>query len=125
MAKLSKIIKKLCKKHARKAVRNKATTLIGKARKHKVKELKQTWMAELLTQGCDSTKAARKYLKQASRISIAANDPAPTILCLTPATSARSFALKPFKASPCSGCAARRGGLCQCALKYARRNKAS
>ncbi len=53
---------------------------------------------------------------------IAANQPSLGQLhSLKPQTGSMSFALRPFKKSPCGGCPALKGKLCRCALKYQQR----
>jgi len=44
---------------------------------------------------------------------------------IAPKPSTMSFALKPFKKSPCKQCPALNGGLCQCAIKQNNKNKIS
>lgn len=71
----------------------------------------------------------KKQLKLAKMTFIAANDAklsSPVIIRrLTPQPSGRSFALHPYKKSPCSGCPALKGKLCKCALKAIHRRQAS
>ncbi|MBT1443156.1 hypothetical protein KJI95_01250 [Shewanella sp. JM162201] len=44
-----------------------------------------------------------------------------SIAKLRPAQGSMAFALTPLKRRPCGGCEALKGGLCQCALKLAKR----
>lgn len=47
------------------------------------------------------------------------------VVTLEPKPSNMSFALKPFKQSPCKQCPALAGGLCQCAIKQNNKKKMS
>jgi len=47
------------------------------------------------------------------------------VITLEPKPSNMSFALKPFKKSPCKQCPALAGGLCQCAIKQNNKKKMS
>ncbi|MCL1089483.1 hypothetical protein L2744_07665 [Shewanella profunda] len=73
--------------------------------------------------------ALKKQLKLAKATFIAANDAklssSAVIRHLTPLPSERSFALRPYKKSPCGGCPALKGKLCKCALKVIQRRQAS
>lgn len=70
----------------------------------------------------------KKQLKLAKAKFIAANDAtfSSTIITrLSPLPTEHSFALRPFKKSPCGGCPALKGKLCKCALKVMQRRHAS
>lgn len=79
-------------------------------------------------------KRIKTQLKALSRNHISANDVIDNkqtlststniIATIRPQTSARSFALRPLKKSPCGGCPALKGKLCKCALKYQQSAKA-
>ncbi|PIW61194.1 hypothetical protein [Shewanella sp. CG12_big_fil_rev_8_21_14_0_65_47_15] len=73
--------------------------------------------------------ALKKQLKLAKAQFIAANDASflssAVIKRLSPSPTGRSFALRPYKKSPCSGCPALKGRLCKCALKAMQKRQAS
>lgn len=73
--------------------------------------------------------ALKKRLKLAKAHFIAANDASflssAVIKCLAPSPTCRSFALNPYKKSPCGGCPALKGRLCKCALKAMQKRQAS
>lgn len=73
--------------------------------------------------------ALKKQLKLAKAHFMAANDAnllsSAIIKHLSPSPTGRSFALRPYKKSPCGGCPALKGRLCKCALKAMQKRQAS
>ncbi|QYJ77675.1 hypothetical protein [Shewanella acanthi] len=71
----------------------------------------------------------KKQLKRIKAELKAANDAsflATTVIKkLSPLPSDRSFALHPYKKSPCKSCPALKGSLCKCALKLIQKRQAS
>ncbi|WP_372870643.1 hypothetical protein [Shewanella sp.] len=131
MAKADKRLEKMCRKAARKSLGFKKRDIRDKALKAKVSEL-----AGLLQNALPEApalhskaekKATRRTLKQMAADNLKAfpqsanDDTLPAVRMLRPAIGTMAFALTPLKRKPCGGCAAKRGGLCQCALKLAKR----
>ncbi|EGM70380.1 hypothetical protein [Shewanella sp. HN-41] len=71
----------------------------------------------------------KRQLKLAKAHFIAANDASflssAVIKRLSPSPIGRSFALRPYKKSPCGSCPALKGRLCKCALKAMQKRQAS
>ncbi|ABL99477.1 hypothetical protein SHAM105786_03080 [Shewanella amazonensis] len=139
MAKVDKKLNKLCRKVARKALGLSKDAVKDKANKSDVKVFASRLRQQLAANGKlpDSNKAAsdagkfnkkavaqqlkRLALSQTAKRSSANDDQLPQVRKLRPAVGSMAFALKPLKRKPCGGCPAKRGGLCACALKLAKR----
>ncbi|MDX6017585.1 hypothetical protein SIL79_14770 [Shewanella indica] len=131
MPKISKHISKICHKQAKKALK-KTQPALGKSSRKRlgkglVSALEQQLPTELSRQK-KLKKPQKKLLKAElqNRAStwIAANQASVELgqlHSLKPQTGSMSFALRPFKKSPCGGCPALKGKLCRCALKYQQR----
>ncbi len=131
MAKADKCLEKMCRKAARKSLGLKKRDIKDKAQKAKVSELAGRLHSALPKQPSPQNKAekkaTRRTLKQLAAQQLkslpnsANDDSLPAVRTLRPAIGSMAFALTPLKRKPCGGCAAKRGGLCQCALKLAKR----
>lgn len=146
---IDKILSKWCKKQAKKLLKTqvKSVSNTGNAisssaylreqtdksltnkkaqRKHLTQLLSQHIAQQEFAHSNKST--LKKQLKLAKAKFIAANDAtfSSTIITrLSPLPTEHSFALRPFKKSPCGGCPALKGKLCKCALKVMQRRHAS
>lgn len=99
-----------------------------KAQRKHLSQLLAEYVAKQHIQDLD--KASRKQqLKLAKAHFNAANDAkflSPAVIKrITPLSTERSFALRPYKKSPCGGCPALKGHLCKCALKAIQKRQAS
>ncbi|GCF89107.1 hypothetical protein SMBr_13510 [Shewanella sp. M-Br] len=146
---INKLLSKWCKKQAKKLLKTQAksvsssgkvipslsrlNTLTDKSltnKKAQRKHLTQLLSKHIAQQEfAHSNKSTlKKQLKLAKAKFIAANDAtfSSTIITrLSPLPTEHSFALRPFKKSPCGGCPALKGKLCKCALKVIQRRHAS
>lgn len=146
---IDKLLSKWCKKHAKKLLKKhvKSVSNLGKSGKFipipntlidnpsESKKAQRKQLTKLLTKHLSQQKLTpinkstlKKQLKLAKAKFIAANDAkfSSTIITrLSPLPTKHSFALRPFKKSPCSGCPALNGKLCKCALKAIQRRQAS
>lgn len=146
---IDKLLSKWCKKQAKKLLKTQAksvsssgkvipslsrlNTLTDKSltnKKAQRKHLTQLLSKHIAQQEfAHSNKSTlKKQLKLAKANFIAANDAtfSSTIITrLSPLPTEHSFALRPFKKSPCGGCPALKGKLCKCALKVMQRRHAS
>lgn len=146
---IDKLLSKWCKKQAKKLLKTQAKSVSssGKAipssshlraqtdksltnKKAQRKHLTQLLSKHIAQQEfAHSNKSTlKKQLKLAKAKFIAANDAtfSSTIITrLSPLPTEHSFALRPFKKSPCGGCPALKGKLCKCALKVMQRRHAS
>lgn len=146
---IDKLLSKWCKKQAKKLLKTQAksvsssgkvipslsrlNTLTDKSltnKKAQRKHLTQLLSKHIAQQEfAHSNKSTfKKQLKLAKAKFIAANDAtfSSTIITrLSPLPTEHSFALRPFKKSPCGGCPALKGKLCKCALKVMQRRHAS
>ncbi|MDI5837899.1 hypothetical protein [Shewanella xiamenensis] len=146
-------LEKWCKKQAKKLQKQQATlsnaasvnyaakssfsaepikqTTAAKSKKAQRKHLNQLLAEYIAKQHIqDLDKAARKQqLKLAKAHFNAANDAQflsiAAIKRISPLPTERSFALRPYKKSPCGGCPALKGRLCKCALKAMQKRQAS
>lgn len=109
------------KKHATQAQNQK------QQRKH-LSQLLSEYVAKQQIQTLDKT-SRKKQLKLAKAHFSAANDAkflsSTVIKRIRPLPTERSFALRPYKKSPCGGCPALKGRLCKCALKAIQKRQAS
>lgn len=139
MAKVDKKLNKLCRKAARKALGLSKDAMRDKANKSDVKvfatRLKQQLLVDsklsnLSKASADAGKLDKKAVsKQLKRLTLskigrrsgANDDQLAQVRNLRPAVGSMAFALTPLKRNPCGGCPAKRGGLCACALKLAKR----
>lgn len=96
-------------------------------RKH-LSQLLSEYVAKQQIQTLDKN-ARKKQLKLAKAHFSAANDAkflsSAVIKRIRPLATERSFALRPYKKSPCGGCPALKGRLCKCALKAMQKRQAS
>jgi hypothetical protein len=146
---IDKLLSKWCKKQAKKLLKTQAksvsssgkvipslsrlNTLTDKSltnKKAQRKHLTQLLSKHIAQQefALSNKSTLKKQLKLAKAKFIAANDAtfSSTIITrLSPLPSEHSFALRPFKKSPCGGCPALKGKLCKCALKVMQRRHAS
>ncbi|TVK91201.1 hypothetical protein AYJ01_19520 [Shewanella algae] len=129
MPKISKHVSKICHKQANKALKKTLPALGKSSRKRLGKDLVSALEQQLpieLSRQKKLKKPQKKLLKAELKNRagswIAANQPSLGQLhSLKPQTGSMSFALCPFKKSPCGGCPALKGKLCRCALKYQQR----
>ncbi|MBO2587162.1 MULTISPECIES: hypothetical protein [Shewanella] len=129
MPKISKHVSKICHKQANKALKKTLPALGKSSRKRLGKDLISALELQLpteLSRQKKLKKPQKKLLKAELQNRagswIAANQPSLGQLhSLKPQTGSMSFALRPFKKSPCGGCPALKGKLCRCALKYQQR----
>ncbi|MBO2654353.1 hypothetical protein I6M49_12885 [Shewanella algae] len=129
MPKISKHVSKICHKQANKALKKTLPALGKSSRKRLGKDLVSALELQLpieLSRQKKLKKPQKKLLKAELKNRagswIAANQPSLGQLhSLKPQTGSMSFALRPFKKSPCGGCPALKGKLCRCALKYQQR----
>lgn len=129
MPKISKHVSKICHKQANKALKKTLPTLGKSSRKRLGKDLVSALEQQLPTELSRQKKLKKPQkkllkaeLKNRAGSWIAANQPSLGQLhSLKPQTGSMSFALRPFKKSPCGGCPALKGKLCRCALKYQQR----
>ncbi|GAB1109760.1 hypothetical protein [Shewanella algae] len=129
MPKISKHVSKICHKQANKALKKTLPALGKSSRKRLGKDLVSALEQQLpieLSRQKKLKKPQKKLLKAELKNRagswIAANQPSLGQLhSLKPQTGSMSFALRPFKKSPCGGCPALKGKLCRCALKYQQR----
>ncbi|BCV27789.1 hypothetical protein [Shewanella algae] len=129
MPKISKHVSKICHKQANKALKKTLPALGKSSRKRLGKDLISALEQQLptkLSRQKKLKKPQKKLLKAELQNRagswIAANQPSLGQLhSLKPQTGSMSFALRPFKKSPCGGCPALKGKLCRCALKYQQR----
>lgn len=146
---IDKLLSKWCKKQAKKllktqvkSVSNTGNTITSsshlraqtdkslKNKKAQRKQLTQLLSKHIAQQefALSNKSTLKKQLKLAKAKFIAANDAtfSSTIITrLSPLPTEHSFALRPFKKSPCGGCPALKGKLCKCALKVMQRRHAS
>lgn len=146
---IDKLLSKWCKKQAKKLLKTQAksvsssgkvipslsrlNTLTDKSltnKKAQRKHLTQLLSKHIALQefAHNNKSTLKKQLKLAKAKFIAANDAtfSSTIITrLSPLPTEHSFALRPFKKSPCGGCPALKGKLCKCALKVMQRRHAS
>ncbi|BCV41326.1 hypothetical protein [Shewanella algae] len=129
MPKISKHVSKICHKQANKALKKTLPALGKSSRKRLGKDLISALEQQLPTELSRQKKLKKPQkkllkaeLKNRASSWIAANQPSLGQLhSLKPQTGSMSFALRPFKKSPCGGCPALKGKLCRCALKYQQR----
>ncbi|WP_345883821.1 hypothetical protein [Shewanella algae] len=129
MPKISKHVSKICHKQANKALKKTLPALGKSSRKRLGKDLISALELQLpteLSRQKKLKKPQKKLLKAELQNRagswIAVNQPSLGQLhSLKPQTGSMSFALRPFKKSPCGGCPALKGKLCRCALKYQQR----
>ncbi|WP_413737674.1 hypothetical protein [Shewanella sp. BJSY2023SW001] len=129
MPKISKHVSKICHKQANKALKKTLPALGKSSRKRLGKDLVSALEQQLPTELSRQKKLKKPQkkllkaeLKNRTGSWIAANQPSLGQLhSLKPQTGSMSFALRPFKKSPCGGCPALKGKLCRCALKYQQR----
>ncbi|WKC40315.1 hypothetical protein [Shewanella algae] len=129
MPKISKHVSKICHKQANKALKKTLPALGKSSRKRLGKDLVSALEQQLPTELSRQKKLKKPQkkllkaeLKNRADSWIAANQPSLGQLhSLKPQTGSMSFALRPFKKSPCGGCPALKGKLCRCALKYQQR----
>ncbi|BCV45567.1 hypothetical protein ACLKZ7_16930 [Shewanella algae] len=129
MPKISKHVSKICHKQANKALKKTLPALGKSSRKRLGKDLISALEQQLPTEFSRQKKLKKPQkkllkaeLQNRAGSWIAANQPSLGQLhSLKPQTGSMSFALRPFKKSPCGGCPALKGKLCRCALKYQQR----
>ncbi|MEL4392881.1 hypothetical protein AAEH73_07500 [Shewanella algae] len=129
MPKISKHVSKICHKQANKALKKTLPALGKSSHKRLGKDLISALEQQLPTKLSRQKKLKKPQkkllkaeLKNRAGSWIAANQPSLGQLhSLKPQTGSMSFALRPFKKSPCGGCPALKGKLCRCALKYQQR----
>lgn len=146
---IDKLLSKWCKKQAKKllktqvkSVSNTGNTITSSShlraqtdKSLKNKKAQRKHLTQLLSKhiaqqefALSNKSTLKKQLKLAKAKFIAANDAtfSSTIITrLSPLPTEHSFALRPFKKSPCGGCPALKGKLCKCALKVMQRRHAS
>lgn len=111
--------------------KGKKSSLVKYYQKVQHKQLSYLLAEHLAKEGVQSLHkpTLKKQLKKAKHLFIAANDakyaPIHAVTALKTTMHASHLALRPFKKSPCSGCPALRGKLCQCALKAMQKRQAS
>ncbi|MCH1931626.1 hypothetical protein L9G16_15705 [Shewanella sp. A25] len=102
--------------------------LTQKAQRKKLKVILSKYVAKQQLQTLPKS-LRKKQLKRIIAELLVANDASflatAVIKKLSPQHSERSFALRPYKKSPCNGCPALKGRLCKCALKSIQKRQAS